>query len=101
MSKLEFTHTDQIRTANLNSGGYFFSPDTLRFFRSRIHDEVYGGRFFVTSEQDYGHDRLYTVRVVKDDYSIATVGEFQQYASRSAAHAAARRYAEEGSDDEA
>lgn len=101
MSRLEFTHTDQIRTANAQNGGYFFAPDTLRFFRSRVHAEVYGGRYFVTSEQfDDESDRLFAVRVVLDDYTIDTVGEFQQYASRSGAHAAARRYAEEWTDGE-
>jgi hypothetical protein len=83
-----------IRKANEQAGNYFFTPDAMRFFRSRVHDDVYGAGFFVTSEQfDYGYPRYYTVRFARPDGSITTVSTFQQYASRSGAHAAAARYA--------
>ena len=83
----------QIRKANDEAGHYFFSEGAMRFFRSRVHDEVYGAGFFVTSEAAPNEPRFYTVRFAQPDGSITTVGEFQQYASRSGAHAAAARYA--------
>jgi hypothetical protein len=103
-------HTEQrtfeslanIRAANYNIGHHWFDAGTLRFFGSRVHDELYGGRYFVTSERDsgfgslgaaWGGARRYTVRVANADGSIDTVGEFGQYASRSGAHAAAARFA--------
>lgn len=83
-----------IKDRNRQGGFYFFSEGALRFFRSRVHDEVYGAGFFVTSEQfDDEAPRYYTVRFARSDGSVTTVGEFQQYASRSGAHAAAGRYA--------
>jgi hypothetical protein len=77
---------ESVKRANAALGHYFFSPDTMRFFRSRLPHTVYYGRYFVTSEQfDYDSPRLYTIRVANPDGSIDTVGEFQQYRSRSAA----------------
>lgn len=89
-----FRNIREIEDANRRAGYYFFTPDAMRFFRSRVHDDVYGAGFFVTSEQfDHGYPRCYTVRFARPDGSITTVSTFQQYASRSGAHAAAARYA--------
>lgn len=99
-----FRDMGQVRWANRELGHHFFDRDTLRFFGGRVHDDLYGGRYFVTSERDqsYGSlgaawdgDRRYTIRMANPDGSIDTVGQFGQYGSRSGAHAAAARYAEE------
>lgn len=80
-----------IMEMNETSGRYFFSPDTLRFFGSRIHSRVYTGGYFVTSELGFnGNDRRYSVRAVREDGSIDTVSEFRQYATSAQAHAAAK-----------
>jgi len=88
----------QVRARNRDAGGSFFDADAMRFFRSRVHQTVYGGRFFVTSEQyaeldGTTHDRRYSVRQIDDAGQIWTVGNFQQYATARAAHAAARSLA--------
>ena len=77
------------------SGSHFFSPSAKRFFSSRIGGELFGGRYFITSEQQtglYGENiapRRYTIRTFTIDpsgyVSIDTIGEFQQYHSRAAA----------------
>lgn len=91
----------QIRGANRAAGQHWFDPDTLAFFNSRIHQRVYGGRFFVTSERDdypngaWDGERRYTVRRAEDDGTISTFGEFGQYPTAREAHSAARRAAEE------
>ena len=42
---------DGLRRANDKIGGYFFSPDTMKFFGTRINDQsIYGGRYFITTE---------------------------------------------------
>lgn len=96
---MPFRNMRQIRRANAERGDRWFEPPTLRFFGSRVHDPIYGGRYFVTSEQDpqgqaFEGQRRYTVRKANDDGSIETVGEFMEHASRAAAHQAARRLAE-------
>src|SRR5579885_440819 len=69
-----------------------FDRGAMVFFSSQVHDKVYGGRYFITSEQfiatDYGKtlgfkdgDRLYTVRECRPDGSCDTIGEFQAYKS--------------------
>lgn len=81
-----FKRIDDIRAANFALGHHWFSPDTLRFFSSRIGKTVYGGRFFITSEQyNDNAPRLYSIREAKPNGAIETVGEFQGYATREAA----------------
>lgn len=81
----------QIEYANTSAGQYFFSPSTMRFFRSKVASRtVINGRYFITSEQfDDDSPRLYTIRRANDDGTISTIGEFQQYETVTAAKAAA------------
>ena len=80
--------------------GHYFDDDTMRFFDSRIGParmvgDVY---YFITSERNgTSNPRLFSLRCMSfDEASVAnnamvnTVGEFQQYATRSAALAALR-----------
>ena len=79
---------EEIEAANEAHGHHFFESATKRFFRSRIGQTVYGGRFFVTSEQfDARSPRLYTVRRANDDGSIGTASEFQQFSTSAQAKA--------------
>jgi len=87
-----------IKLSNKQHGQFFFEPATLRFFRSRIGQEVYegiGGVYFTTSEQFVPSSgtpakRLYTVRKFDPATGdVDTLGEFQQYASASGARMAA------------
>lgn len=42
---------DNLRRANDRIGGHFFSPDTMKFFGTRLNDQcIYGGRYFITLE---------------------------------------------------
>ena len=59
---------EEIKRINAEKGFYFFSPASMRFFRSRIAPGVHegpGGVYFVTSEQfefrGERHARKYTV----------------------------------------
>ena len=91
-----YTHITEIRNANERLGHHFFEDGNLRFFRSRIGSSVYGGRYFITSEQfDANSPRLYTIREAKPNGRIDTVGEFQQYASHAQATRAAKKLAGE------
>lgn len=86
---MTFFTVKQIKEAHKNSGGYFFSPATMRFFRSKIPcSRVYHGKYFITSEQftpsnGIPFPRKYTIRKVSPDGSdISTAkefGEFQQF----------------------
>lgn len=93
-----FTSIDDVRRWHR---GHWFSPSTLRFFRSRVYEGVWLHPreqlvYFVSSEQRPGETRRYTVRLydVKQD-GIGTVGTLGQYATKRAATAAARRIAQE------
>jgi len=84
----------EVRQRNVSQGQHFFDADTMRFFNSRVSDILYGGRYFVTSERNNGFPRYYTVREALPDGTFATHDEFQQYGSRSGAHARAKRLAD-------
>ena len=89
MKKLgHFPSVGHIQDANKNGGRCFFEPNAMRGFRSRVHNALYGGCVFVTSEQFSfrGHTdpREYRVRVAMSDGSIQSVmGKFK---TRADAH---------------
>jgi len=79
-----FTSISEIKQTNRENGYYFFSKDTVKFFNSKTHRGVYGGRYFITSEQfvslrGVSHDRKYTIRKAHKDGAIDTVDTFQQF----------------------
>lgn len=94
----------QIKRAAENAGSHWFSPTALRFFSSRISRRVYpvpNGALFISSEQFRpfrGEDgpRLYSVRSCTCDGRVDTVGDFQQYRTREAAHNAAAKMQRDG-----
>lgn len=80
------------------SGSHFFTPNAMRFFRSRMEIDavkVGDGRYmFITSEQfDEEAPRLYTVRSARLTksglWTIDTVGDFQAHETIDDALAAA------------
>ena len=39
--------------ASKDAGYHFFSDSTMRWFGTKLHGDIYGAGYFVTSEQDY------------------------------------------------
>ena len=72
---------EDVRRKNKESGQYFFSPDTMKFFKSRVESGLIKGKYFITSEQNQDDDpRLFTVRKYDHKkHDIGTIGEFQGY----------------------
>lgn len=96
----------EARQANAAAGYYWFSPDTMKFFRTRVSESsftpVADGTLFVTSDRSphgAGWTRVYTVRFIsaapENRGQVDTVGEFGDYASLSGARAAVARHAAE------
>lgn len=98
MKKGRFRTIDEIKDANRARGHFFFSHSTMRFFDSRVEAGLYGGRYFITSEQFHASDgtsapRKYTIRCVKDDGSIERVGDFEKTTDLEEARRTARELA--------
>ena len=69
-----------IKEANHINGYHFFEPSTMLFFDSQIHTiKPIHGCFFITSEQNTGWPRRYTIRKANQDGSIETYSKFQEY----------------------
>ena len=100
-------HTvSDLRAITDHAGSYFFAPNAMRFFKSRVLEGIYPGGdskavpgavfYFVTSEVYVDDPRHYTVRRAvlgsqRDDrpaIDIATVGEY--HATPAEARRAAR-----------
>ena len=92
---------DEVKKA---AKGFFFEPDTMRSFSSRVLSDVFDGPngcFFVTSEKFRGFrcenkPRLYTVRRLDRVTGLVDTApghEFQEFKSRTGALGAARRAA--------
>ena len=87
-----FYTIEQIKRANGRAGGYWFDPDTMRFFSTRVMSRVFpvpGGALFVTSDRHPAGMgrwiRRYSVRRADGTGQISTVGDFGGYPTRAQA----------------
>lgn len=107
----EWIGETELKRLASSSGSHFFDADTMRAFRSRLHDVLPGvdGWYFITSEKHVSYTsyasinepRQYTIRRLRintagTDLSIDTIGEFQEYPTLGRARTAAKRYAKAG-----
>lgn len=78
-------------------GGHFFDIETLMFWDSKICQDLYGDKYFITSEPNYdGKDRRFTIRAFSNNYtSVDTVGEFRQYGTLAEAKSAVKSLLQE------
>ena len=77
-----FKTIKEIKQANRSRGYHFFDDASMKFFNSRIETGVLHGEYFITSEQfNYTSPRLFTIRKVKANGQVITIGEFQHYRS--------------------
>lgn len=84
----------EIKAFNKAKGNHFFDLETLKFFNSLIHPNIYGGNVFITSEQ-YSDEtpREWRLRKILDDGSIETIeGPENTYSSFIYADLAAKAY---------
>lgn len=92
--KYPFQTLTQAIDANMALGHHWFDRDALAFFDGMVHGSLdVRTQCFVSSERFkpmYGpaHSRRYTVRKMRDDGGVTTVGGFQAYATRAQAEAA-------------
>ena len=95
--RLDFKDSeDLVRTVIDSKTTHWFDADSQVFFRSRISEEVYAGRVFVTGERNPSGIRRYSVRLLCDNegsYCVQNVSGFGAYAREEDALAAADRFA--------
>lgn len=90
----KYLSVSQIKRHNEDIGHHFFSPDTLRFFKSKVYEDLHLGQYFITSEMNkYATDgkREYTIRRATGTGEIETVGIFGGYSSLKSARTALRK----------
>lgn len=79
-----YENMQQVRNAHR----IWFSPDTMKFFRSIVETDLVKGQYFITSERQKNEEnKKYTIRHA-DHNVIKTIGKFQQYTSLAEAEKA-------------
>lgn len=72
----------ELKAVNKANGMFWFSPNTMQFWRTRIHSGIRKGKYFISSEDNFRRDRrLFSIRTFNDKGEIDTVGEFQAYST--------------------
>ena len=83
---VEIIPIDMIERKNQEAGKHWFSPDTKRFFKSKIDNVAYkkGNKaYFISSEKGPDEIRKFSVREADlDTGEVNTVGEFQAFTNR-------------------
>lgn len=77
-----------------NHGSYFFDPDTMRFWNSKVVAGMFPNNTFVTSEDNFDSSKiLYTARLYDwRTHNVTTIGEFQAFTTKEDAINFAVRY---------
>lgn len=89
-------HIDDVKSKH---NGYWFSKDTMSFFKSKVNDEVFCSKklvFFVSSEKKGfdSNERRFSLRVFNPmTKQIDTMGDFLQYETLTQAKSAALLFA--------
>lgn len=87
-----FSSMAEVKAANKALGHYWFSPSTMKFFKTKIETSLIRGRYFITSEMNFNNTgREYTIREASSNGAINTIGEFQKYKTLKAAKAALQK----------
>ena len=79
---------NEFRRLNKEAGNHWFSPNTMAFFESHVHDFDEDNGIFITSEcGPFGKGpRAYTIRKADFEFGrVSTVGDFQKFATLSEA----------------
>ena len=85
-----FTDIKAIIRNNKRQGYQFFDPKTMAFWGSAVHNELYGGCVFVTKDDDFQRNTMYSVRVAMDDGSIHSYA-FNEFETSADAHSKAKQ----------
>ena len=86
----KFADINAIIRNNKRNDYQFFSPKSMAFWGSSVHDEVYGGCVFVTRDNDFHGNPMYSVRIAMDDGSIHSYA-FNEFETSKDAHRKAKQ----------
>ena len=86
----QYRSVDSFIRENKANGYHFFDPKTMRAWGTRVHDALYSGCVFVTSDHDARRNRVYSVRITCKDGSVHTTG-MGKYSTREQAHRVAKQ----------
>jgi hypothetical protein len=86
---MENISINQLIKMTKQGGSKFFDEETMSFFQTEVHDEIFNGKYFITSEQSNSHyiwdgERRWSIRIFSienEKVDINTVGEFGEYKS--------------------
>ena len=85
MSISTMTLSELVKASN-DAGYHFFTESAMRMFGTKLHGDIYGAGYFVTSEQDpngfaWDGKRRFTVRQAISLTEVRTVSEFGEFST--------------------
>ncbi len=92
MNIIKFDTIDNVKRYH---SGYFFTPEAMRFFRSKVYETTatLGDlTYFITSEKCPTDKRRYTIRTMSRTGSIALFSAFEAYSSKKQAEKALAKH---------
>jgi len=88
----DYLSVQQIMKHNDAIGHNFFSVDAMRFFNSKVYNDLHLGHYFITSERDrYDDRRAYTIRYADGTGDVSTFSKFCEFASLRSARVALKK----------
>ena len=87
-----FTGVGAIEQANRDAGFYWFEPESMRFFGTKVL-RYFGAGVFTTHETDPMGRGAWSIRVASADGNVTTFGQFHSFGDGRTATAAAKRLA--------
>lgn len=87
-----FKTMSDVKAKNKEIGHFFFDPDTMKFWDSKVESTLYKGTYFITSEKHAteGKPRQFSIRQVLRTGEIITVGRGREYSSLESARDAVK-----------
>jgi hypothetical protein len=76
---MQFSTVEELTRAVTGSGSHFFCADSMRWWKSKVYDDLPGGRFFLTSERGPDETRVYSVRWVYDIDKSLQISRFDKW----------------------
>ena len=77
-----------VKRINARTGHFFFKPDTMRFFKSKVNpnEMLYKDKYFITSETNPSGETRFTIREFNaESGDVHTIGDFHKFPTRKEA----------------
>lgn len=66
----KFKTLTEVKNFHISKGGHWFDRDTMKYFRTKIHTKLIGGKYFIYSNQIPYENRIYKIAEATNEGNI-------------------------------